>query len=295
MKYILKTILLISFLFTTKLNFSQEKLKFIVPYGIPSLSIMSMEQNQPIQLNSLKYIIEKSSTSLINSVIKEDADFAIIPSSFITKLSEKKIPYSVLGTVGWGSFYLVGYDNLNSPSELSNQEIVLHGKGLTPDLISKYILSQNKIKNINFQYLTSASEVSLFFLSKKYKYAIIPEPVLSKLMLKDNNIKILMNFNEEWKKLTKSNLGYPQSSLIVKNSILENNDILVKKMILELEKSIDFLKNNPLNTIYSQWNLNATTISNSNIMYMPSKDTLKEYEEYFKLIGGNPVDSKIFK
>ncbi|MGL6065381.1 MAG: ABC transporter substrate-binding protein [Fusobacteriaceae bacterium] len=295
MKYILKKILLTSFLLVTKLSFSQQELRFVVPYGLPSMATTYMNKEQHTSLDNLKYIVEKNSTALINSIIKEEADFAIIPSSFAPKLLENKIPYSVLGTVGWGSFYLVGYDNLNSLSDLSNQEIVLHGKGLTPSLISNYILTKNEIKDIKFQYLTSPNEVSLFFLSKKYKYAIIPEPMLSKLMLKDSNIKILMNFNQEWKKITNSDLGYPQSTLIVKENILKNNNILVEKFILELKKSIDFLKNNSSDSMYSEWIINNKTIFNSNLFYVPSKDTLKEYQMFFELIGGDSLDSKTSK
>ncbi|MGL5123158.1 MAG: hypothetical protein ACRC6K_03220 [Fusobacteriaceae bacterium] len=293
MKYIFNPILFVSFLLISKFNFSQNKLNFIVPYGLPSMTTTYMEKNQHAKVNNIKYIVEKNSSSLINSILKEEADFAIVPSNFSAKILENKLPYSILGTIGWGSFYLVSFNHLNSISDLSNQEIVLHGKGLTPSLISNYILAKTKAENVKFQYLTSPSEVSLFFLAKKYKYAIIPEPMLSKLMLINSNIKILINFNEEWKKITNSDLGYPQSTLIVKNNILNNNNILVENFIFELKESINFLKNNAFNVMYSEWELNNTTIANFNIYYIPYEKTLKEYQIFFNLIGGKPFDSEI--
>lgn len=51
--------------------------------------------------------------------------------------------------------------------------------------------------NVNFNYLSSVSELGPMILSGKVKYAILPEPVLSTVLNKESNLKVICSLNDE--------------------------------------------------------------------------------------------------
>ncbi|MGL6170228.1 MAG: ABC transporter substrate-binding protein, partial [Fusobacteriaceae bacterium] len=262
--------ILLSFIiiFSVSYSDSSEKINFNYPTGITSLTVEKMLQDELIEKKEMNYNSEKNSSALINSVLKESADIAIVPSSIVSIISEKKLNYSVLGTVGWGSFYILGYENLNSISELQGKKLAINGKNLTPDTVLKNILKKNKIEEVEISYYPTPSEVAIMLLGKKIAYAAIPEPLVSNLLKKDKNLKIIFSFNEEWKNLYNDNLGYPQSTLIVKNSFLEKNQDFVDHFLMVYKKSLEFLVKNPETNIYEKENIDIQSIKRFNLKFV---------------------------
>ncbi|MGL5049314.1 MAG: ABC transporter substrate-binding protein [Fusobacteriaceae bacterium] len=289
--------ILLSFIiiFSVSYSDSSEKINFNYPTGITSLTVEKMLQDELIEKKEMNYNSEKNSSALINSVLKESADIAIVPSSIVSIISEKKLNYSVLGTVGWGSFYILGYENLNSISELQGKKLAINGKNLTPDTVLKNILKKNKIEEVEISYYPTPSEVAIMLLGKKIAYAAIPEPLVSNLLKKDKNLKIIFSFNEEWKNLYNDNLGYPQSTLIVKNSFLEKNQDFVDHFLMVYKKSLEFLVKNPETNIYEKENIDIQSIKRFNLKFVSGKDSYKSYQKFIEIIEGKKIDDKIFK
>ena len=50
-------------------------------------------------------------------------------------------------------------------------------------------------------------------------------------MMKKEEAKIILDLNEEWRKATRTEMGYPQASLIIKEALIENNMDFVEKFI----------------------------------------------------------------
>lgn len=272
-----------------------KNINFTVPAGIPEMTILQMKNEPNPKSDILTYTIEKNSANLINSVLKGEPDFAIVPSNIVERISEKELPYSVLGTAGWGSFYLVGYNSIKSPNDLSGEKILINGKGLTPDLISTALLKKKGVEKLDFEYLNTPNDVAFMLLGKKADYGILPEPVLSEVLKKNPDLKILLDFNELWKTEFHSKHGYPQSTLIVKNSFYNDNRELSNEIIKKYAASIDYLNSNPDAAIYNDFNLTKEKAERMNLDFIPGKDSVGTYKIFLEVIGGRHFNDKIFK
>lgn len=307
----LKKNLLILFILLS-LSVFAETIKVVTPDGLPALSLVNMMDTKKIDNIQLNYKVEKMSDALIVDMLKREGDIAIVPSNFSAQLYNKKLGYKILGTIGWGSFYVVSRDNINSLEELKGKEVYTFGKGLTPDLIFQSILEKKGINknSIKINYLSSGNEVASLYLGKKVDTIVIPEPMLSKVLSKSPTSTIVANLNDEWKNITNSDLGYPQSTLVIKEEIYETNPKFVKEFINKLTESISKLYKNSGETVENvkRNSLSIDTsvlnkvLTRANIFYAPIIDCKEEYNNYFKIleltnkkvIGGKLPDEEIF-
>lgn len=307
----LKKNLLILFILLS-LSIFAETIKVVTPDGLPALSLVNMMDTKKIDNIQLNYKVEKMSDALIVDMLKREGDIAIVPSNFSAQLYNKKLGYKILGTIGWGSFYVVSRDNINSLEELKGKEVYTFGKGLTPDLIFQSILEKKGINknSIKINYLSSGNEVASLYLGKKVDTIVIPEPMLSKVLSKSPTSTIVANLNDEWKNVTNSDLGYPQSTLVIKEEIYETNPKFVKEFINKLTESISKLYKNSGETVENvkRNSLSIDTsvlnkvLTRANIFYTPIIDCKEEYNNYFKIleltnkkvIGGKLPDEEIF-
>lgn len=307
----LKKNLLILFILLS-LSVFAETIKVVTPDGLPALSLVNMMDTKKIDNIQLNYKVEKMSDALIVNMLKREGDIAIVPSNFSAQLYNKKLGYKILGTIGWGSFYVVSRDNINSLEELKGKEVYTFGKGLTPDLIFQSILEKKGINknSIKINYLSSGNEVASLYLGKKVDTIVIPEPMLSKVLSKSPTSTIVANLNDEWKNITNSDLGYPQSTLVIKEEIYETNPKFVKEFINKLTESISKLYKNSGETVENvkRNSLSIDTsvlnkvLTRANIFYTPIIDCKEEYNNYFKIleltnkkvIGGKLPDEEIF-
>lgn len=110
--------------------------------------------------------------------------------------------------------------------------------------------------------------------------------------------------------ITNSDLGYPQSTLVIKEEIYETNPKFVKEFINKLTESISKLCKNSGETVENikRNSLSIDTsvlnkvLTRANIFYTPIIDCKEEYNNYFKIleltnkkvIGGKLPDEDIF-
>lgn len=310
-----KLILLLMMIFIGTTVYPVEKIRVTAPDGLPALALVKMiNEDNIIGENEIEYKIEKISESLVMELMKKNADIAIVPSNLAGQLYNKGLGYKIAGTVGWGSFYVISRENIDSVDKLKGEEVYTIGKGLTPDIILQTILRENKIvpqKDIKINYLTGGNELAPLYLAKKIDKAVVSEPILSRILSKDNKTKINISLNDEWKKIFKTERGYPQSTLIVSKELLEKNPKLVDEFIEKLKESTAFIRSDDEKREEYLKNAGLTTVGidilsqvteRADIGFTSAKDDAKEYMIYFekiaendkKAIGGKIPDEKIF-
>lgn len=269
----------------------------ISPDGLPSIAISKLiTDNSKIENITLESSIEKTTDLLLSELMKGKADLAIVPSNLALQAYKKDLGYKVAATIGWGSLYLVSTEEISNISELEGCEVYNTGKGLTPDIVFKNILSKNNVNedNINFSYVGAASELAPLLISEQAKYAVVPEPVLSTVMAKNSDIKIILSLNDEWIKANNVENGYPQSTLLIKeefyNKIKDTN--VYDKLIEAFEESEKWVIDNPQLAAEKCEELGITvnkdvineSIKNSNLKFTKIEDSKEEYEAYFSTI-----------
>ncbi len=290
-------------------------IKFCYQDGTPALTTAKLaKENSSIDENiTIEYEMEKAPDILVGKILKEEADIAIVPSNLAAQAFNKGLPYEIAGTSVWGSFYLASTEDIGSFEELKGREIYTFGKGLTPDLVLRYVLSKNGIdpdEDVKITYLNAASEVGPAFISGKTNLAVLAEPLLTTVMMKKEDTKIVLDLNEEWGRAAGTDKGYPQASLIVKKDLIENNGEFVEAFLKAYEESRIWAKENPdklgeyaedLEISVSKETIEKGIIWN-NIESFNIIDSKGEYKAYYEaiidfapdFIGGKIPDEDIY-
>lgn len=288
--------------------------KVSMPDGLPSIALSKLAfENKNIKDGyNVNYNIEKTPDNLSTTVMKGEADIAVVPSNMAAIAYNKTKNYEIAGTTGLGSFYLVSNDDIGGFKDLKGKEVVNTGKGLTPDITNKFIIKSNGLneKDINFTYVNSANELVPMIVSKKANTAIVPEPALTALKIKNPEIKVVKSLNEEYKNITKSDYGYPQATIIVKSDFAKNNKEFVNLFLEGVKESIIFVNSNPDKAgeycekigVGTKKEVINKSIENANLQFIGVEESIKDYKDYYKIlseydvksIGGKIPDEKVF-
>lgn len=288
--------------------------KVSMPDGLPSIALSKLAfENKNIKDGyNVNYNIEKTPDNLSTTVMKGEADIAVVPSNMAAIAYNKTKNYEIAGTTGLGSFYLVSDDDIGGFKDLKGKEVVNTGKGLTPDITNKFIIKSNGLneKDINFTYVNSANELVPMIVSKKANTAIVPEPALTALKIKNPEIKVVKSLNEEYKNITKSDYGYPQATIIVKSDFAKNNKEFVNLFLEGVKESIIFVNSNPDKAgeycekigVGTKKEVINKSIENANLQFIGVEESIKDYKDYYKIlseydvksIGGKIPDEKVF-
>lgn len=291
------------------------EVKVVSPDGLPTMAIAKMmKENPKIEENyDIIYEIEKTAETLSTTVMKGEPDIAIVPSNMAAISYNKNKNYKIAGTTGFGSFYLVSTEELKSYDDLKGKSILNMGKGLTPDITAKAIIKDRNIdieKDVNFTYINSISELIPMIVSGKENIAVVPEPALSGLIEKKSEVKIFKSLNEEYKEINNSKFGYPQSTIIIKGSFLEENKEFVDAFLNKVDESADWANENKEDLasyceelgVSTQKSIIIKAMDKANLNFEEIKNTKDEYTNYYKKIfdfnpqtlGGNIPDEGIF-
>ena len=296
---------------------SQEPItiEFCFRDGIPALTVAKLMKDNPVidENINIDFEIQKSPDLLVTKILKEEADIAIVPSNLAAQAYNKGLSYKLMGTATWGSMYLVSTEDVEGFEDLIGKEVCAFGKGLTPDLVLRFVLSQNGIQpdeDVKITYLNAASEVGPAFLSGKFNLALLSEPLATNILMKKEDAKIVLDLNEEWSHIAGTKSGFPQASLIMKSDLIENNKEFVDEFIKLYEESIKWAKENPeeLGDISEELELGVGKepiikgIERMNIGSFSIEDSREEYNVYFEaimdfspdFIGGKIPDEDLF-
>lgn len=275
-------------------NVVKKEISFVAPSGVPATAISKMIKEN-IQIDdkyNINYSIENTSDTLTTAVMKGEPDIAIVPSNLAAQAYNKGLGYKLVGTTGLGALYLVSTEGDIALNELSGKEVYNIGSGLTPDIVFKALLKEYGINDVTLSYVGGATELAPAILGGKAKYAVVPEPALTTILNKNTNIKVVASLNDLWKEKFNSESGFPQASLIVKETLINEDKDFVNKLIKEVYNSINWVnKNSKEAANYSIENgsqvdeaIIEKSIPNSSIIFIEAKDNKADYIDYFKVL-----------
>lgn len=271
--------------------------KVAAPMGAPTLSMIKMFKEKPSfgENVDVSYETINSPDLLASRIISGEIDIAVVPTNLAITLYNRGVDYKLAASTVWGILYLVGNEEVNSWDDLKGKEIHTMGRGLTPDIIFRYLLESNGIDpetDVTLTYMGETAEVASSFIAGKSKIAVIPEPALTNVMSKKEDAVILFDLQEEWSKLNEGNARYPQASLIIKNDLIENYPEFVSAFLEEYQNSINWLGQNlqkageyseELETGLSKGAV-INGFSRSNIEYKDVKDAKNAVEAYLSIL-----------
>ncbi|WP_300369630.1 PhnD/SsuA/transferrin family substrate-binding protein [Brachyspira sp.] len=203
--------------------------------------------NGPTAIGGLKMIhdyknidikIINSPENMLSSIVKGEADIAAIPANMAAIIFNRKLQYKAAAVVSETKLFIVSANmEIQTINDLKNKTIYCGSKLATPDLMLQYLISKERIQNVNINYSFSNPDLAKAVASKNADIAILPEPFLSSAMLENKDVHIVVE-------MSKYIDNYPVAILIVKNSFINQNKYLLNEILDEYQKSTYYVLNN---------------------------------------------------
>ncbi len=231
-----------------KENKASDTVKIATLRGPSAISMVKMlEDLKNIGDDSIAFQVKNEPLQIRPLLLQEKVDFAVVPTNMASILYNKDVPYKVAAIPVWGTLYLFGQDtSITSWNDLKGKTIHLMAKGMTPDVMFRYLLTKNglnPVKDVNLNYsFPTHIELANAVASGKAKLGVISEPLVSMVIQKNSAVQSIFSINEEWKQTT--GLEVPQTSLLVNKSFASENRKFTNDFLTEYKKSVEWVKNN---------------------------------------------------
>lgn len=229
-------------------------------------------------------------------IVSGETDVAAVPTNLAAALYNKtsgKVQLAAVTTLGVLSVVTNG-EKVSSVQDLKGKSIVTSGKGAVPEYALNYILKQNGIdpeKDVKIEYKAQHAETASALLSGKAKIAVLPEPFVTQVTVKNKNVKVALNLTEAWNKASKNASVLTMGCLVVRKDFAEKNKAAFEDFLKDYKASAEYTNSSvadaaKLSEKYKIMNaaVAAKAIPNCSIVYMDGAEMKTKVPDFLKIL-----------
>ncbi|SHF89520.1 NitT/TauT family transport system substrate-binding protein [Mariniphaga anaerophila] len=255
--------------------------------------------NEPIQVRKM--------------MLDGSADFAILPTTMAAILYNKGLDYRLIAVPVWGTLYLFGEDTtITGWSNLLHKRVNVMEKGMTPDVLFRYLLQKHGInpdKDVVLDYsFPTHIDLANAVAAGQAKLGVISEPLVSLVMQRNKKVRPIFDLNKEWNNVQGTPIA--QTAFLGKGKLLQENPKMAEQLIAAYDKSTRWVNQNPDSAatlivkygILPDKNVASQSIPRSNLNFVRARGISEEIEEYLsifysmnpEIIGGKLPDENFY-
>ena len=178
------------------------------------------------------------------ALLSGSLDVAALPvnlAAVINTKTEGKYKVAAVNTLGV-LYVLEAGNTINSIADLAGKKLYATGQASTPEYILNYILEKNGLQNVEVEYKTEHSELAALLISGQVTLGMLPEPMVTNALSKNENLRIALNLTEEWKKVSSGEAV--QGCISVSTDVIENHKAVLDEFLDNYKASVDFVNGN---------------------------------------------------
>ncbi|TCO78655.1 ABC transporter substrate-binding protein [Marinisporobacter balticus] len=228
----------------------KEFVKIVGLKGPTSIGMIKMFEEKPFLGENLdsSYEIAGSPDILVSKLLSKEVDFAALPTNVAAKLYNKEAGYEMAAINTWGVLYVMTQgETIKTWEDLKGKKINAIAKGSTPDVAFRYLLEKNGLdpeKDVTLDYTFNHVELAQAMIAGKVNIAVLPEPFVTMVSMKNKEATVAMNIQEEWENALGENAAIAQGCLVVRKDFAQKHPDAVKNFLDEYEKSINWVNEN---------------------------------------------------
>jgi NitT/TauT family transport system substrate-binding protein len=196
---------------------------------------------------NVEYVAESAPDSLTGKIINGDIQISSVPinlASVLYNKTEGKVQLMAVNTIG--NLYIVGTDEISSIAELQGKTLGMSAKGSTPDFAMNHILNQNGLEgSVELNYSPDHATLAQSVITGDTKVALLPQPFVTQTMMKNNNVKMLIDLNEAWKEASSDISELYTGCIVVNKEFAENNKEFLAEFLEQYQSSVNWVNENP--------------------------------------------------
>lgn len=272
------------------------------PTGIGMVSLMDANDKKTT-LNRYNFELFSAPTEIIPLMVNGDLDIAAVPTNVAATLYQKtngKVQLLALNTLGVLYVLQKGERTISHISDLAGKKVYMSGQGSTPEYAFKYILSQNGIGENEMPeivFVEEHSALAAMLIAGEAEIAILPEPFVSTVTSKTDEVQTVLDLNEEWNHACGGESIFSMGCIIVRKNFAQENTETVTNFLKEYADSVKYVHENMESTgtlterygIIANAALANKAIPNCNIVFISGQEMKEKTKPYLELLYGfNP-------
>lgn len=272
------------------------------PTGIGAAKLIDENTHAECK-NSYNFDIASAPDEITGKIISGDVDIAAVPTNVAAVLYNKTkgdVQIAAINTLG--NLYVLdnGNENIKSIKDLKGKTITLAGQGSIPEFALRYILNANGVQ-ADLDFMSDHAAVAQALASGEASIAVLPEPQVTAVELKDSKVVTAIDLSKEWENACKKN-GVEDSKLamgciVARKDFIEKNEEAFKNFLTEYEDSIDYTENaSDVAKLVEKYQIMDSAaaaekaIPNCNIVYFDGKDMKTMVANLYKVLyDANPT------
>ena len=216
------------------------------PTGIGAVKLMDSTDSS----NEYTFEVSSAPDEVMAKLINGSVDIAALPTNVAAAVynkSEQEISIAAINTLGVLHILERG-NTIQSVSDLEGKTIYATGQGSTPEYVLNYILQKNNIQNVTVEYMAEHAELATALLAGDVNIALLPEPNVTAVLLKDSTIHQALDLTEEWNTTQLTNSLMPSQlamgCIVARKDFIQNNTDAFENFLKEYEESVNYVNNN---------------------------------------------------
>lgn len=247
------------------------------PTGMGAAWLMDQAE-QGLTLNSYDFTLAGAADELTGRLIQGDLDIAALPTNAISALYNKtEGEILCLGINTLGVLYILENGNeIESFSDLDGKTVLASGQGSTAEYVLNHIITEHGI-DVEIYWASEHTEAATLAITGEYDIVMLPEPFVTNVMSKNENLRVALDIPAEWESLTGGVLT--MGGIAVRRDFAEENPEAVAAFIEEYNMSIENI-NGDLKTagaLIEKYEIAAAAVAES---ALPRCNIVWLYEDY---------------
>jgi NitT/TauT family transport system substrate-binding protein len=210
--------------------------------GPTSIGMLKLHKENPSLGNNANssYEIVPSPEVMISKILSNEVQIAALPTNVAAKLYNKGSGYRIAAITGYGVLYLLQQtSDIKTWDDLKGKKINVISKGSTPDVALRYLLEKNGINilsDVTLDYTLEQVELSQLMIAGKADLAILPEPFVTMVTVKNPKVTIAFDIEQQWKKAGNGD-PMPMSCVVVNGDFADNHREIVDEFLKQYQQS----------------------------------------------------------
>lgn len=213
--------------------------------GPTSIGLVGLleENEKETAKNDYEFSLHGAASEIVPKLTKGELDIAAVPANLASTLyNNTNGEIKLLAVNNLGVVYIVAKnEEIASVADLKGKTIFATGKGSTPEIALRHILSGNGIdpdNDVTIEYRDEASAVLPELQKNEKAIAMLPQPYVTVASSKVEGLKTVLDLNEEWEKLN-PDCGLVTGVIVVRKAFADENPEAVKAFLAEYKTSVE--------------------------------------------------------
>lgn len=270
------------------------------PTGLSMVKLMSDGEKGETE-GKYEFSLVNTPDEIVAKLSSGEIDVGAAPTNLAATLYNKtggRVQLAAVTTLGV-LYVLTNGEQVESIKDLKGKTVASSGQGATPEYAFDYILRQNGLeagKDVKVEFTADHAELAASMIAGKTKLAVLPEPFVTQVLAKNQDVKLALNLTDEWDKASGGKSVLTMGCLIVRREFAEKNKEAFDTFLKEYRASAEYAGSNGEETAelsgkygVMEASVAQKAIPNCGIVYLDGDDMRAKVPDFLQVLySGDP-------